>query len=174
MREARVRRVSREWEKTREGGERVSALRLFITVSPHAPAREATRVSSGLRGTGFRRRTFTSSSTMYGRSVRAFVDRASSFVAIWRGLALLQGWPRHSDHLDEGTPHGCLSPFPLESLMYVEELTIPHTEFFVPCENSIVTQISTCTCVCMRSGVSLGTGALVALHKRQCLVFGTI
>ena len=26
--------------------------------------------------------------------------------------------------------------------MYVEELTIPHTEFFVPCENSIVSRTS--------------------------------
>ena len=52
--------------------------------------------------------------------------------------------------------------------MYVEELTIPHTELFAPCETSIVTRIG--TCVCTRFGVSLGTGAPVALQGNiSCL-----
>ena len=76
------------------------------------------------------------------------------------GLFANTGWITTATSENAGTPHFCPSPFPLESLMCVEELIIPHTVFFVPCENSIVSQTS--ACVCTRSGSSLGTGAIPA------------
>ena len=45
----------------------------------------------------------------------------------------LRGWSLHSDHLDKGTAFSCLSPFPLESLMYVEIWLTAHGKicFFI-------------------------------------------
>ena len=117
---------------------------IFHLLCKRVPTGPTPAVARGARTT---RRQTTTRPIRRHKKTKLVSGRTCGFgVSRMRNGLRLQGWPRHSHHLDEGTPHSCLSPFPLESLMYVEELTIPHTEFFAPCENSIVTQISTCVC----------------------------